>query len=557
MNVDTGFQLDLLGALRRRGMLIATLTGATTLLGFWIAMSLPNQYVAYATLLVEPQAVSGRLVTPGVGETDLNERLHLMAAEILSRPRLSKVIDELGLYSEESESMSRQEVVDLMRQQVAVVPVLPELEAGIRSGRDLEINTFRVEFTAGSRVIAAEVAQHLANDFINEHVEARIATTAKSLDFIAAEQQRLAAEIARVEDGIAQVKDNHPGSLPEDLNATQGLISQQVHALSLAQRELDVSRSDEAFWESQATDALITGGSTDLTPGRRLQQLDLTLDALRARGFTEKHPDIIVTLQEIAEVGESMKAEGTAAEEGAPTNLAQRSALAQQARAGIRVKNRAAEIARLEKQLNLLRVQVEATPRVAEQLDSLERQHRQLNENLRDYNNRRLEAEVQTNLERRQLGEQFRVIEPAFPPSTWSSPNRQVIIVAAFLIGFSLGVAAAVVSETSDSSLHASPELQREFGVPVLASIPNILLAPDVALKRRRLIRRLAVATGVTVISLAGGTATYFNVNGVSGPAVDAEEDEEGRERALDLLREPGTIRDGEGTNRETSDQGA
>ena len=143
------------------------------------------------------------------------------------------------------------------------------------------------------------------------------------------------------------------------------------------------------------------------------------------------------------------------------------------------------------------RASLSLQPRVAEQLDSLERQHRQLTENLRDYNNRRLEAEVQTNLERRQLGEQFRVIEPAVPPSTWSSPNRQVIIVTAFLIGFSLGVAAAVISETSDSSIHASQQLQREFGVPVLASIPNILLAPDIALRRRRMIRRAAVAANL------------------------------------------------------------
>jgi len=540
MNVDTGFQLDLIGALRRRGVLIATITGIVTLIGFWIAMSLPNQYVAYATLLVEPQAVSGRLVTPGVGETNLNDRLHLMAAEILSRPRLSKVIDELGLYEEESQAMTRQEVVDLMRGQVSVVPVLPELEAGIRGRGDAEINTFRVQFTAEGRVMSAEVAQHLANDFINEHVEARIATTAKSLDFIAAEQQRLAAEIASVEDRIAQVKDDNPGSLPEDLNASQGLISQLVQQLTLAQRELDVARSDESFWQSQASDAGIAGGASDVTPVKRLQQLELTLDALRARGFTEKHPDIIITLQEIAEVGESIKGDEVAAEEGAPTNLAQRSALAQQTRASVRVKNRAAEIERLREQLAGLRSQVEATPRVAEQLHSLERQHKQLNENLRDYNNRRLEAEVQTNLERRQLGEQFRVIEPAVPPATWSSPNRQVIIVTAFLIGFSLGVAAAVVSETSDSSLHASAQLQREFGVPVLASIPNILLAPDLASRRRRLIRRAAVAAGVTLISLVGGTVTYFNVNGASGLVEEVEQDEEARDRALELLREPG-----------------
>ena len=132
MNVDQGFQLDLLGALRRRGMLIAGVTGMTFFVGYWIAMALPNEYRAYATLLVEPQAVSDELVNSGGRATDLNDRLHLMTAEILSRPRLSKVIDELELYRDDSHKLTRQEVIDLMREQVTVVPILPELEVAMR-----------------------------------------------------------------------------------------------------------------------------------------------------------------------------------------------------------------------------------------------------------------------------------------------------------------------------------------------------------------------------------------------------------------------------------------
>ena len=56
---------------------------------YWLAMALPNEYSSYATVLVEPQAVSPQLVKAGVSSSDLNERLHLMTAQILSRPRLS------------------------------------------------------------------------------------------------------------------------------------------------------------------------------------------------------------------------------------------------------------------------------------------------------------------------------------------------------------------------------------------------------------------------------------------------------------------------------------
>ena len=125
---------------------MAVVTTATFLAAYWIAMALPNEYGSYTTLLIEPQAVSGRLVESGVAESDLNERLHLMTAEILSRPRLSRVIADLGLFAGESSSMPRQDIIDLMREQVMVVPVLPELEQNLRTRREIEINTFRVEF---------------------------------------------------------------------------------------------------------------------------------------------------------------------------------------------------------------------------------------------------------------------------------------------------------------------------------------------------------------------------------------------------------------------------
>ena len=55
-----------------------------------------------------------------------------MTAEILSRTRLSRIIEELELFQEESKTMTRQEIVDAMRAEVSVRPVIPELTRGMR-----------------------------------------------------------------------------------------------------------------------------------------------------------------------------------------------------------------------------------------------------------------------------------------------------------------------------------------------------------------------------------------------------------------------------------------
>ena len=117
MNVERGFQLqDLRGILKRRASLIATLAFGVFLLSVLIAFWLPNQYSAATMLLVEPQVISKEILKGGSEKSNLNQRLHIMTAQILSRGRLSRIIDDLKLYPSESRRWTREEVIDYMRE---------------------------------------------------------------------------------------------------------------------------------------------------------------------------------------------------------------------------------------------------------------------------------------------------------------------------------------------------------------------------------------------------------------------------------------------------------
>src|SRR5262245_25645048 len=176
MNSQEGLQArDILSVVRRRALLAAAVAGLVTLAGIFVAAILPNRYEAWTTLLVAPQVISKKLVEPGVEGSDLNSRLHLMTMQILSRGRLSKIIDELKLYPKESKVMTREEVIEVMRDDIRVEPVLNELEgAANRRRTDEEINTFRLYYQSRNPQIAAAVASRLANDFIDEHIRERV-----------------------------------------------------------------------------------------------------------------------------------------------------------------------------------------------------------------------------------------------------------------------------------------------------------------------------------------------------------------------------------------------
>lgn len=521
MNVESGFQLDLLGTLRRRARLSLIIAGVMFLLSFWVAMALPNEYQSSATIFVEPQAISQELVRAGV-ESDLAHRLNLMTSQILSRPRLSRVIDELDLYENESKTMLREEVIQMMRDRIRIIPVVPEIESQRRSRDGPEINTFTIGFTADTPVRAAAVAQRLANDFIREHIEARVQVTQKSLEFIDSEQQRLSARIRAVESQIAQLKGENAGSLPEDLSTNYRLLERVLSELRAAQRDLDLGRSDLAFWENQSLAAAsggVGGGAATSSPVVKMQMLELQLSEYEAKGFTEKHPDVVRTTQEIEAIRTSLEAtENEDGEEEAPmASLAQQSAEASKRRAEIRVQSTIKEIERIESQLAAVNEKIEATPRVAESLEGLSRDYKSLLSSLTDFSARRQQATVQVDLERRQLGEQFRILEPAYAAPEPSAPNRPLILVLGLMLGIVLGIATGIIAEGTDASYHVPRDLQTEVGIPVLVSIPEISLESDLLAARRKMVRTLAVASLVTLFTLTGGAATYMYVNGAPG----------------------------------------
>jgi polysaccharide chain length determinant protein (PEP-CTERM system associated) len=530
MNVETGFQLaDVWGFLRRRAKHMGAVAGVVALAAYWLAMALPNEYSSSSTILVEPQLVSKELVEAGVPESDLNARLHLMTAQILSRARLSRIIDDLKLYQQESKSMVRAEIIDMMRDAIRVAPVFSELETEMPvRQRDLEINTFRISFRHYDARTAMLVAQRLANDFIEQHISERVKLSQKSLEFIQAELERLSTRIREVEAQVAQVKAANPGRLPQDAGANQLRLDRIVGALTVARRSLADAKSDEVFYRSQsASAASMSAPNDDASPARRLQILELELQNQKARGFTEKHPDTLKTRLEIAALKQKLEAGETEAggEEGI-TNFLQQSADAESRRAALRASAAEEEVRNLTQQADEIQALLGETPAVAEQLEALEREYRHLFASYQDFSNRQLEASVQANLERRQLAEQFRVLEAAFMAPAPTSPNRSVIVILGAIFGLALGAVVGVLLEASDPTVHNARQLQSSMRVPVLAAIPQIVLESDRAAQRRGQLRAALATVAVAVFGLVGGAINYAWVNGgtSSRPAETEEE---------------------------------
>ncbi len=521
---ERGFSLnDVVGIFRRRMRLILAVAMSGFLISVVVAALLRDNFSVYATILVEPQSISKRLVESGEVEQDAMNRLHLMTMQILSRARLSKVIDELKLYPKESESKTREQVIDMMRSRIRVEPVLPDIDPELKRKLDIQINTFRLFFNHENAAVGAAVANRLANDFIDEHIKERVQSSGDTADFVDSELQRLTGRLRELEQQIAQVKGQNAGSLPDDVFANQRQIERAFDAYSIAQTRLGEAQSDQSFYSQQATVARESGvgalgaqqNSQVLSPNQRLQLLENQLGELRSLGFTDRHPDVVSTLAEMEQVRDRIES-GSAddeAEKKAPSSVAEQQARNEAQRASLRVEGTQREVVRLQGEIDQAQARLAATPRVAEQLDALEREYKNLSDSANDFSNKRLEANVAANMERRQKGEQFRVLEPAYAPPDATSPNRPLIIVLGLMLGIGAGAGLALLLDAADSSYHDSRALQSALRLPVLASIPAILLDADRARNRRRNFREAFAAVAVTGFVLTGALVGYIVVN--------------------------------------------
>jgi hypothetical protein len=123
---------------------------------------------------------------------------------------------------------------------------------------------------------------------------------------------------------------------------------------------------------------------------------------------------------------------------------------------------------------------------------------------------RREDAKIAANLERRQIGEQFEVIDPARLPERPFSPNRESMNLMGMGGGLVVGLLFVGLLEYRDRSFKTDDEVTGVLALPVLAIVP---LMKSAAETRRARLRTAAISLvfGTTVAAcLAVVTYTFI-----------------------------------------------
>ena len=111
----------------------------------------------------------------------------------------------------------------------------------------------------------------------------------------------------------------------------------------------------------------------------------------------------------------------------------------QRSKVKIEIQNIEDDIRKTKNDIWMYQQRIERTPKREEELIALNRDYNNIQESYSSLLNRKLEAEIAVNMERKQKGEQFRVIDSAKLPMRPAEPDLRRILVITVLLGLLLG----------------------------------------------------------------------------------------------------------------------
>ena len=115
-------------------------------------------------------------------------------------------------------------------------------------------------------------------------------------------------------------------------------------------------------------------------------------------------------------------------------------------------------------------------------------------------------AEMSEDLERRQGGEQFRLVEEARVPQRPASPNRPLIVGGGAAAGLALGLGLLALFEYPDGSLRRKEDVSVTLGLPVLAVVPVMTSARE---RRARRVRTRLASSAAALLTVATVVAVW------------------------------------------------
>jgi len=475
---------DYLAMLRRRLNVILIPALLAPLLGFLVSYAFAPKYTSQSLVLVEEQKVPEGYVKPVVTE-DLMQRIATVQQRVLTQARLKPIIDKMNL----AKSGNIDEVVDEIRANLSVQPVMTDLNQAAakkakKPGAGSEVPGFSVNYTARSPRQAQEMCNELTSLMIEENLRSREQVAQSTTEFLTRQLEEKKKDLDDQDSKLATFKRQYMGQLPGDVDNNLKLLMAMNSQLDANTQSLNRAQQDKAYTESLLAQQLTTWKSTQSSTNPQTLEQQLTalqgqLLQLQSR-YTEDHPDVIKTKSDIAEVKKRL-AEVNSASAAAPAGNDKASASEppeiRQLRLQIHqyegiIEQTSRDQKRLQGQIGMYQSRMALSPAIEEQYKQLTRDYDTALKSYQDLLAKKGDSEMASDMERRQQGEQMRLLNQASLPESPSFPNRWLFVGGGFAAGLFIGLGIAMWFEMRDKSIRTEQDVLAALDLPALVSVP-------------------------------------------------------------------------------------
>lgn len=528
---------EILQVLRRRAWLVALPPLVTFFAALLYSSTLADVYQSDMLIAIDPQRVPGSLVAP-TDTLETDRRLDTLTVQVLSRTVLQELIETFDLYTEQRRQKPVEDVIAEMRQNIKVDLEIPRP----RWGQLPQATAFHVRFTYADPQIAARVTQDIGSRFVEQNSADRGKQAGLTNRFLQTQLDDARRKLEEQDRRLKVFREKHGKELPTQMVSNMNaLTNAQLQAQSLVEsiaRDRDRKQMLERLYREAAADpapvtptptpTAATGANAPLV-GSMQQQLATAranLQALKLR-YTPDHPDVVRAERVVAGLepkAEEEKKTAAATQAQSPsdtgptavTDPARRETLRQQ-RAEIesldrQVTFKESEERRVRTQISEYQRRIEAVPGLESEWVALTRDYDTQQAAYKDLLTKSGAAQVSANLDKQDIGERFRIVDPAVVPVHPLRAIRGGVNAGGILIGLVLGIGIAALLEIRDASFRTDSDVLEVLSLPVLASVPRIETADEkMGLRRRRLAMSATGVAGIVVASYLTWTLKLWN----------------------------------------------
>jgi polysaccharide chain length determinant protein (PEP-CTERM system associated) len=477
-----------------------------------VSLLLPSVYRSDTVILVEQQKVPEEYVVANVS-VDLQQRLEAMRQQILSRTRLQRIIDQFQLYRDIKGNPD--EMIEQMRKDVAT-------EVIESPGHRGQLSAFKISYSAPGARLAQQVNAQLTSLFIDQNIEDQSQRSESTTEFLSTELDSARARLAEQEKRIKTFKTGNLGQLPSQMDSNVRILSgiqERQHNLS---QSINRAQEQKLYLESLLAQYRSVKSEAD-NGAKALPGIEDQLAKLRQEladdqtKYTPDHPDVVRLKHLITRTEkqrDEIKANLASAENsppkptpGTPHELQTMTPILQlegQLKANQQeIEDTRRELQGVNAQITAYQGRLNEAPLREQQLADLTRDYDQSKENYDSLLKKQMQSQLATNLEKRQQGEQFRILDPPSLPSEPVSPNRLKLSLLGIVIGLLAGIALAVIVEAIEDRVRNEGEITRIVNVRILAGIPHLFTPEEQEKQRRRRIIEWSCAFTLLTVLVA------------------------------------------------------